>query len=37
MHLVHLAGRYVSSKLEDFVRYMVERLGPDAGSATTPA
>ncbi|WP_353189816.1 LysR family transcriptional regulator [Pandoraea pnomenusa] len=30
MHLVHLAGRYVSSKLEDFVRYMVAKLGPDA-------
>ncbi|VVE67074.1 LysR family transcriptional regulator [Pandoraea anapnoica] len=30
MHLVHLAGRYVSSKLDDFVRYMVAKLGPDA-------
>jgi DNA-binding transcriptional LysR family regulator len=30
MHLVHLAGRYVSAKLEDFVRHMVAKLGPEA-------
>ncbi|VVE41536.1 LysR family transcriptional regulator [Pandoraea anhela] len=29
MHLVHLAGRYVSSKLDDFVRFVVAKLGPD--------
>lgn len=29
MHLVHQAGRAVSSRLDAFVRYMVERLGPD--------
>lgn len=33
MHLVHLAGRYVSAKLEDFVGYMVARLGPEACAA----
>ncbi|QHE91653.1 LysR family transcriptional regulator [Pandoraea fibrosis] len=36
MHLVHLAGRYVSSKLEDFVRYMVAKLGPEVGPVATP-
>ncbi|MFJ2992934.1 LysR family transcriptional regulator [Pandoraea sp. NPDC087047] len=37
MHLVHLAGRYVSSKLEDFVRYMVAKLGPEACPVVTSA
>lgn len=37
MHLVHLAGRYVSSKLDDFVRYMVAKLGPDACPVATSA
>lgn len=37
MQLVHLAGRYVSSKLEHFVRYMVARLGPEATMAPAGA
>ncbi|EON14214.1 MULTISPECIES: LysR family transcriptional regulator [Pandoraea] len=37
MHLVHLAGRFVSSKLDDFVRYMVAKLGPEACPAATSA
>ncbi|VVE69890.1 LysR family transcriptional regulator [Pandoraea captiosa] len=37
MHLVHLAGRYVSSKLDDFVRYMVAKLGPEDCAAATSA
>ncbi|VVE24592.1 LysR family transcriptional regulator [Pandoraea capi] len=35
MHLVHLAGRYVSSKLDDFVRFVVAKLGPDACAVPT--